>query len=248
MIKLVDAKPLKQIPVVEIFGPTIQGEGLDAGKTAYFIRFGGCDFKCSWCDSMHAVDPIEVRKAERLYVAEIRDRLFALDTPPTNSSIIVLSGGNPVLHDLSLLVDLLHTDDLLVAVETQGTIWKDWLNNVDSLVISPKPPSSGMNYSVALLNKFTSKIDKETNMGIKIVVGDDADYEFAVSMRIAYPKTPFYLSVLNDAGSDVESFNLADVLTKYKWLCEKVSYDSRMNGVRVFPQLHTLAWGAEVGR
>src|SRR5262249_776223 len=45
-----------EIRVSEIFGPTIQGEGVLIGLPTVFVRSGGCDYRCSWCDSMHAVD------------------------------------------------------------------------------------------------------------------------------------------------------------------------------------------------
>src|SRR4051794_20292397 len=78
------------LPVVEIFGPTVQGEGPDAGVPAYFVRFGGCDWRCTWCDSMHAVEPAQVRQnAERLTVAEITDRVRVL---PEGPRLVVLSG------------------------------------------------------------------------------------------------------------------------------------------------------------
>ncbi len=43
----------KKIPLAEIFGPTLQGEGNRVGEKVYFIRFSGCDFRCSWCDSIY---------------------------------------------------------------------------------------------------------------------------------------------------------------------------------------------------
>ena len=42
--------------IAEIFGPTIQGEGALIGEPTVFVRAGGCDYRCSWCDSLHAVD------------------------------------------------------------------------------------------------------------------------------------------------------------------------------------------------
>src|SRR4051812_1078469 len=130
------------LPVVEIFGPTVQGEGPDAGRPAYFVRFGGCDFRCSWCDSMYAVDPAAVRSnAERLSAHEVEQRLSALDAGP---SLVVLSGGNPALLDLAELVERLQAAGVEVAIETQGSVWRDWLASVDRLVVSPKGPSSGM--------------------------------------------------------------------------------------------------------
>lgn len=238
----------RSVPVVEVFGPTIQGEGLDAGETSYFVRFGGCDFKCVWCDSLHAVDPALVRQAERLTMQQVFDRLMALPVPPTPGAVIVLSGGNPALHDLEALVLDCQSEGWRVAVETQGTRWRDWLGTVDTLMVSPKPPSSGMAHTSAMLGKFMANVHGWHNAGVKIVVGDDSDYEWAATVREAYPDIPFFLSVLNAAGSDAEAFDLLDVLARYRALCEKVAIDQRMNGVKVFPQMHTLAWGAEVGR
>src|SRR6478752_6895841 len=113
------------LPVIEIFGPTVQGEGPDMGRPAYFVRFGGCDFRCTWCDSMHAVEPALVRaSATAMSAPEIADRLGALEAGP--------------------LVDILHESGYEVAVETQGSRWREWLGGVDRLVVSPKGPSSGM--------------------------------------------------------------------------------------------------------
>ena len=62
--------------MIEVFGPTIQGEGAEAGLPCNFVRLGGCDFRCSWCDTMYAVDPAEVRaNAERMTAEQIVDRL-----------------------------------------------------------------------------------------------------------------------------------------------------------------------------
>lgn len=51
----------KTLPVIEIFGPTVQGEGAEAGVPTHFLRLGGCDYRCAWCDTMYAVDPATVR-------------------------------------------------------------------------------------------------------------------------------------------------------------------------------------------
>src|SRR4051812_46730356 len=56
---------LRTHPVIEIFGPTIQGEGAEAGLPTHFVRFGGCDYRCVWCDTMYAVDPAIVRSTSR---------------------------------------------------------------------------------------------------------------------------------------------------------------------------------------
>src|SRR3954454_11432523 len=105
-------------PVIEIFGPTIQGEGAEAVLSTPFVLFGGCDYRCSWCDTMYAVDPAAVRAtAERLSDDAIVERLDKLGGAPP---WVTLSGGNPALHQLGGLVSALHERGLLVAAETQG--------------------------------------------------------------------------------------------------------------------------------
>src|SRR3954453_23079289 len=91
----------RTFPVIEIFGPTIQGEGAEAGLPRHFVRLGGCDYRCSWCDTMYAVDPATVRAtSERLLAAEIVERLERLEGRP---EWVTLSGGNPALHRLEAL-------------------------------------------------------------------------------------------------------------------------------------------------
>src|SRR3954466_2726674 len=85
-------------PVIEIFGPTIQGEGAEAGLPCSFVRLGGCDFRCSWCDTMYAVEPALVRQnAIRMGTSDIVDHIEALDGA---TRWVIVSGGNPALHEL----------------------------------------------------------------------------------------------------------------------------------------------------
>lgn len=241
----------KKFPVVEIFGPTIQGEGPDGGRPCLFVRMGGCDYLCEWCDSLHAVLPVHVRNAERLTAAEIAERLAALCTVQGNERVmtVVISGGNPALHDLTDVVS--HCSDLgfRVTVETQGSKWKPWLGLCDLVVCSPKPPSSNMVTDWNALEQFVWNMHSAGahKLALKVVVGDAKDYEYAKAVHARFPDVPFYLSVLNVAGSDEEAFDINNVLDKYRWLCGLVAFDPTMRDARVMPQLHTLAWGAEKG-
>ena len=237
-------QPTKRMfPVVEVFGPTIQGEGPDAGRPCLFIRFGGCDYRCTWCDSMHAVLPDLVRLAPRLTSMEIIERVVCIALPPFT---VVISGGNPALHDLSGLVDGLMQRGYRVTVETQGTIHKPWLDTVDLVVVSPKPPSSGMTTNWTRLDTFLSGQALRSTV-VKVVVGSDADYAYARAIRDRYWAFPMYVSVLNPAGSDASRFEIGGILENYRALCERVAADSLMHDVHVLPQLHTLAWGAQMG-
>lgn len=245
MIPVRTAAAIKQktFPVVETFGPTIQGEGRDAGRPCVFVRFGGCDYQCSWCDSLHAVLPAEVRKAKRLTAAQIIVEIVRLTMPPMT---VVLSGGNPLLHELQGLVRGLQTRGYRVTVETQGSTFKPWVTECDLVMVSPKPPSSHMIVDYAKLDKFMHECQPEFT-ALKVVVGSDEDYCFARNIHQRYLLHDFHVSVLNPAGSNEALFNVVDILSRYKGLCERVASDPTMHDVKVFPQLHTLAWGAVQG-
>jgi 7-carboxy-7-deazaguanine synthase len=234
------------LPVVEIFGPTIQGEGPDAGVPAYFVRFGGCDYRCSWCDSMHAVDPTEVRaNAERLTTEQIVRRVTEL---PAGPDLVVLSGGNPALLDLEALVVALRQNRKRVAVETQGSRWRNWLADIDRLVISPKPPSSGMASpdELAALQAFMGKVTSASAPVLKIVVFDQTDLEWATARHRDYPELPLFLSAGTDVGlSDTET--LDRLRKRYRWLCETVARRVDLRTTSVLPQLHVIAWGTAKG-
>lgn len=241
-------------PVIEIFGPTIQGEGPDAGLTCSFIRVGGCDYRCSWCDSMYAVDPAEVKAhAEKLTAAEIVDRLPV-------APMVVISGGNPALLELGPLVARIQDAGMRVSVETQGSRWKPWLAMVDQLVVSPKPPSSDMvseEHEAETAGFFAALARQDgATAAIKIVVGSATDYGWA--KRFIGLGWPVYLSALtpqpswsfepsNEQIEDAEQSAIRMLRDNYAWLCNTVAQDPEMADVRVLPQLHVVAWGLARG-
>jgi len=243
-------------PVVELFGPTVQGEGPDAGLPCLFVRFGGCDYRCCWCDSMHAVDPLTVRQtARRLTAGQIVADLGQCGAD-LRGLLVVLSGGNPVMHELGPLVDLLHDRGARVSVETQGSLWADWLGGLERLVVSPKPPSSGMATPShrAETARFMAAVNRAGVMAprvcLKVVCFDDADIDFAFAFREEFcgadgARLPLYLSSGNDVVAEVSVQAVAD---RYRWLCQTVAADPRARDCKVLPQLHVIAWGNEKGR
>lgn len=248
----------RTFPVVEVFGPTVQGEGALAGAPTYFVRLGGCDYRCSWCDSMYAVEPSEVRKAPKQTAYEVVQRIDAL---PKGPGWVTISGGNPALFQLELLTRLLWARGLKVSVETQGSVWRDWLGEVDMLTVSPKPPSSGMatpeREERAAYFMGNAESMPATRRSLKIVVFDDEDYEWARELIVrrrdwlpylsaGTPAIEDLLTVLDTDTTDraaVDGVGKAAVLDRYAWLCERVAADPEMAHVRVLPQLHVLAWG-----
>jgi 7-carboxy-7-deazaguanine synthase len=234
-------------PVIEIFGPTIQGEGAEAGLPTHFVRLGGCDYRCVWCDTMYAVDPKIVRRtARRMTAPQI---IQAVQTLPGRPEWVTISGGNPALHGLSSVVDGLRDAGYKLAVETQGsTPWRRWLGNVDRLTVSPKPPSSGMvsaEHDAAFEAFMLAAMSAADRLVLKIVCFDEADVAWAKRRIEPWPELPVYFSAGTPvpAPADIR----AAVAGSYRWLCERVAADPELAAVRVLPQLHVIAWGEATG-
>lgn len=251
-------KKAKKFPIIECFGPTVQGEGVMCGKVTYFIRSGGCDFKCKMCDSMHAVDPVQVKQNRTLMTArEIVRDIKALDLTYAKAEWVTLSGGNPLMWDYSELIVLLHDAGYKVAVETQGTLYKDWLQLCDVVTISPKGPGMGETYTPEQYKEFTDKLRDDggalTNSWVclKIPVFNTDDLEFAKSIWEITPKLNLFLSVGNLwlPESNTGDGELRDnLMCCYRDLVESCMKDPIMCKAVILPQLHVLAWGNEQGR
>lgn len=234
--------------VAEVFGPTIQGEGPSVGVPTYFIRLGGCDYRCSWCDSMHAVLPEKVKLLPSLNAEETLSRLKAL---PEGATKVVISGGNPLLYDLTDLCKLLVSEGYSISVETQGSVFKPWLEYVDEIVVSPKPPSSKMNVSVETIDKFFTDVvslkystrnSARMRLAWKFVAFDKVDVEFAREMANALGLIEIWLSVGTDASDTTES-----LLERYRNLIDLYFAQPFTQRVHIFPQMHVLLWGHKLG-
>lgn len=227
----------RTFPVIEVFGPVLQGEGRMIGAQTHFVRFGYCDYRCAWCDSLFAVDPEQVQaEAEWLDVDAIIARLDALGQ---RTPWVTLSGGNPAIHDLGALVERLHASGRRVAIETQGTVYRPWLAQCDVVTVSPKPPSSGMPTDHARLARFTAL----PQSNLKVVVFDDADFNYARDIHQRYPDRPFFIQPGNAVGQD----DTAALLRKLDWLAQRAMRDPAMADAVVLPQLHTLMYGNRRG-
>jgi len=237
-----------RFPVIEVFGPTVQGEGMVIGQKTMFIRMAGCDYRCSWCDSAFTWDGSGKAEIRMLSAAEIVDELRAVggDT----FSHVTVSGGNPaLLPRLGELVGLLHERGAGVALETQGSIWQDWFSDIDDLTLSPKPPSSGMTTDWNVLDAIVGRLsEKRRSFSLKVVVFDDADLAYARTVHHRYKDAPFYLQAGNDDVKEQDgNLLLHMLLDKYKWLVDQVMGSAELKNVRVLPQLHAWLWGNKRG-
>lgn len=118
---------------------TIQGEGYHQGKAAYFIRLGGCDVGCFWCD---VKDSWDADKHPKKTMDEIIDEAnkeikeSASEQSSTNNIIAVVTGGEPLMHNLNELTKALHTAGFKTNIETSGS--SPLSGNWDWICLSPK--------------------------------------------------------------------------------------------------------------
>ncbi|NIK80444.1 7-carboxy-7-deazaguanine synthase [Paenibacillus castaneae] len=238
----------KRIPVMEIFGPTVQGEGMVIGRKTMFVRTAGCDYSCSWCDSAFTWDGSGKEDIRMLTADEIIDQLK--ETGGRFFQHVTISGGNPaLLPQMGELIEKLHALQMEVALETQGSRWQDWFWEIDELTLSPKPPSSGMKTDWAKLDDIVAKLtERATAFSLKTVVFDEADLEYAVYVHLRYPGIPFYLQAGNGQLQETDSNRMLPYLVeRYEWLIERVMQNCDLNRVHVLPQLHTWVWGNKKG-
>ncbi|MDQ0197810.1 7-carboxy-7-deazaguanine synthase QueE [Neobacillus ginsengisoli] len=241
---------MSKLPVLEIFGPTIQGEGMVIGQKTMFVRTSGCDYSCSWCDSSFTWDGTGKDDTKMMNAEDIWEELKGLGGD--GFSFVTISGGNPaLLKNLNSLIDLLKEKNIKVCLETQGSKWQDWFFDIDELTISPKPPSSRMETDFDVLDTIIKRVankNSEKHVSLKVVIFDDQDYEYAKKVYHRYPNVPFFLQVGNEDITTTDNEELVrGLLNKYEWLIDKVIADHELTNVKVLPQLHTYLWGNKRG-
>ena len=151
-------KNQNKLPVFEYFY-SIQGEGAHAGKPAFFIRLAGCNVGCHWCDVKESW-PIE--DSQFLSVAEIIDKVKEAKT-----DLVIITGGEPLVHNLDKLTNELKKIHKKVHLETSGT--EPFSGSFDWICFSPK--------------KFKKPLDiyYELSDELKVVVFNKSDFSWADS-------------------------------------------------------------------
>lgn len=254
--------PKDKARVSEIFGPTLQGEGQMIGVQTYFVRFAGCDYRCTKCDSLHAVLPDLIKKsgAQMMSSQEIYAELTGLDKSHSKCKIVTFSGGNPCMWDLTNLVQKLHGAGWKIAVETQGTLYHDWLKACDYVTISPKGPGMGEKFERFMFTQFIEHLGwpfLPRNICIKVVIFGKEDIEFAKMLEQNYGLGgQLYLSLGNPypPGSESRMLNLFGevslpevLLSHMRVLWEDIAKEPLLVNAKFLPQLHVLLWGNKQG-
>lgn len=231
------------ILVCEIFGPTIQGEGALLGLPTVFVRTGGCDYRCAWCDTPYAVDSIHRHQWTPMTPEEILAEVRHLSG--NRPLLVSLSGGNPAMQPLPGLIAIGKAAGYRFALETQGSVVQPWFAELEVLIVSPKPPSSGMSCDQEKLAACIAAAGR-ASVSLKFVVHDDEDYLFARRVAARYPRLPVCLQPCNDKGR-LPGASSGLELERLRRLVAKTLSDGWFEA-RVLPQLHVLLWGNQRGR
>ncbi|MGK0176927.1 MAG: 7-carboxy-7-deazaguanine synthase, partial [Lentimonas sp.] len=120
-----------KLPIHERFY-SFQGEGVHAGRAAYFIRTFGCPVHCPWCDSAGTWHPDYIPKK----IARFEPEELAAEAAKTAAEFTVITGGEPTIHDLTNLTEELHAVGQKVHLETSGAFAIK--GTFDWITLSPK--------------------------------------------------------------------------------------------------------------
>jgi 7-carboxy-7-deazaguanine synthase len=144
------------LPVMEDFY-TLQGEGFNTGLAAYFIRVGGCDVGCRWCDVKESWN---ASSFPPIPTDQVISR--AISFPAAS---IVVTGGEPLLYNMNYLCDELHSRNIRIFLETSGS--QPLSGNWDWICLSPKKDAPPLAEMLDLANE------------LKVIVSDSTDFNWA---------------------------------------------------------------------
>ncbi len=183
------------LPVMEHFY-TIQGEGFYQGKAAYFIRLGGCDVGCVWCD---VKDSWDANKHPKTSV----DNLLML-VKKTPAKLVVITGGEPLMHNLNFLTAALQQQGLLTNIETSGA----------------HPLSGTWNWICLSPKKFKApllEILPQANE-LKVVIFNKSDFDWAEQYAaLVSPNCKLYLQPEWDKAALVTPLIIDYIKLNPKW-------------------------------
>lgn len=175
---------------------TIQGEGYHQGKAAYFIRLGGCDVGCVWCD---VKDSWDVEKHSKLRIEQLK--LNVLATP---AKLVVITGGEPLMHNLDELTTALQQQGLQTNIETSGA--HPLSGNWDWICLSPKKFKAPLPEILPLANE------------LKIVVYNKSDFDWAEKYAaLVNPNCKLYLQPEWDKATEVTPLLIEYIKANPKW-------------------------------
>jgi 7-carboxy-7-deazaguanine synthase len=237
---------MTSLVVSEVFGPTVQGEGPAAGRRAVFVRLGGCNLTCTWCDSAFTWDAKRFSLREQLTRRDLHDVIA--DVLRRGADLVVISGGEPLLqqgrgYGLIDLAGILMCAGREVHVETNGTIAPaDLLTAAVRLfVVSPKLAHSGVAparaVDWAVLRRF-GQLAVQGRAVLKVVCQrrDDLADAAAIGATAGFPRPACWIM---PEGTTAEQVTAG---------LQLLTEPAVALGLNVSGRQHVMTWGNERGR
>jgi 7-carboxy-7-deazaguanine synthase len=183
------------LPVMEHFY-TLQGEGFHQGRAAYFIRLGGCDVGCVWCDVKESWDASGHPKYSiRDIIAEVKK---------TAAELVVITGGEPLMHNLDELTTALQAAGLQTNIETSGAhpLSGHW----NWICLSPKKFKAPLPELVPFANE------------LKVVIFNKSDFDWAEKYAaLVSPGCKLYLQPEWDKAAEMTPMIIDYIKSHPKW-------------------------------
>lgn len=203
----------QSLAVVEIF-PTLQGEGPFVGQPAVFVRLGGCNLACDFCDT-------EFENFNEMARDTVLDAIQAHTTQ--GRDLVVITGGEPLRQNITPLCEALIEAGLRVQIETNGTLWRALPESVN-IVCSPKVTDGHYH---PLRPDLLARVD-----ALKFIVSaDTGDYHTVGEVGQAGTGIPVYVQPMDEYDPARNAANMAHALA----LAQK-------HGYRLSIQMHKI-WG-----
>ena len=206
---------------------SIQGEGLNVGQQAIFVRFGNCNLKCSWCDTKYTWDP-KVRDNFDAPLPEIFQKIRAESTQH-NCKHLVITGGEPMLQQD--VISAIHSEfpDYYIEVETNGSQEVRCADAVNLFTVSCKTSNSG-NAPYELKTRGKKCV-------YKFVVCSEGDFAEIEKIIARYSLPPDKIFLMP------EGVTRDELLGRHRFVAEQCE----KKGYRFTTRLHVLTWGGERG-
>jgi 7-carboxy-7-deazaguanine synthase len=228
--------------VAECFGPTVQGEGPSAGRRASFIRLGGCNLHCSWCDSKYTWDASRFDLRAELTRRPVDG--LAAEVASHGTGLVVITGGEPLLHQdqpaWPRLLATLAAAGADIEVETNGTQppaaeTSRWVTQFNC---SPKLANSGDPPGLRIVPEAVAGLLATGRAVFKFVCRDLGDLEETRHLAAGHSIPPGLVWIMP------EGTNAATICKRLADLADPAI----AAGFNLTTRLHVLAWGDERGR
>lgn len=226
--------------ISEVFGPTAQGEGPSVGRRCSFIRTGGCDLACRWCDTPYTWDARRYdlrQELTRTPVADIVAKVAGHDT-----GMVVITGGEPLLHQKQpgwrALLAWLHRRAYRIEAETNATVAPDDFTalHVTAFNASPKLANSG-EPADRRINPAAIAALARADTAWKFVCRTVADVDEAAALAAAH-NLPRHRVWIMPEGTSTEVLGPT---------MARIAGHAIASGFNITPRLHVEVWGSERG-